>query len=279
MTTALDDDIDTLVLESVMKSSTRLTPIELKQRLKKTLPLKRDQLASSIKRLVRQRELVYTYQFGNTFLEPCFNKAVRITDSIVLKPPESKFIEAEKDVVLNIRTGAAFGSGQHPTTRLSLKALEMVCRNNSGLMDDRQTNVLDIGTGSGVLLIAALKLGMDEGIGLDIDPCALAEARENVKLNHLERRVDISSQAFETLAGSFYMVIANLRLPTLKTYFACMLERVETDGFLITSGIKSNEINSLERLGNVSGLEVIWKGVKNEWAALVLRRSKGFGGE
>jgi len=272
MATALDGDIDRRVLETVTKSSTRLTPLELKQRLKIELALKRGQFESSLKRLVRRKELVYTYQFGLSFLEPCFERPVRITPSIVLKPPACEFEARTGDAVVNLRSGAAFGSGCHPTTRLSLKAIDAVRVERSYLPGGGSKRVLDVGTGSGVLLIAALKLGMDAGVGLDIDPCARAEARENARLNLLGDRIDISSRAFEKIAGSFAMVIANLRLPTLKTYFAQMIERVENGGALIVSGIKTNEINTIKTWSHKGGLTVGWEGAENGWAALALHQ-------
>ena len=96
------------------------------------------------------------------------------------------------DIVVNIKAGAAFGTGCHPTTRLALTGLEKVCKNNLIPIGTENCRVLDIGTGSGVLSIAALKMGLDQGIGLDIDPCARAEAAENAVLNGLSKRLEIS---------------------------------------------------------------------------------------
>ncbi|MBW2177713.1 MAG: 50S ribosomal protein L11 methyltransferase [Deltaproteobacteria bacterium] len=250
----------------------RMTPLELKQRVLETRPLQRGQFKSAIKRLVLQKALVYTYQFGNSFLELSFEKPVRIADAMILKPPACNYQALPQDVVINIKAGAAFGTGVHPTTRLSLQALEKVCKDNPYCINSENRQVLDIGTGSGVLAIAAIKLGFDKGIGLDIDPCARVEALENIKLNGLVGSLDISSRSIETLVNKYFIVIANLRLPTLKSYFERMTALTATGGFLVVSGIKVNEIQQLKVISEENRMAVYWEGIEKEWAGLVLSR-------
>ncbi|MBW2676944.1 MAG: 50S ribosomal protein L11 methyltransferase, partial [Deltaproteobacteria bacterium] len=180
-----DPKLDAYILGVVTNAPRRMTPLELKQRVLETRPLQCGQFKSAIKRLVLQKALVYTYQFGNSFLELSFEKPVRIADAMILKPPACNYQALPQDVVINIKAGAAFGTGVHPTTRLSLQALEMVCKGNPHCINSENRQILDIGTGSGVLAIAAIKLGFDSGVGIDIDPCARVEALENVRLNKL----------------------------------------------------------------------------------------------
>jgi ribosomal protein L11 methyltransferase len=135
--------------------------------------------------------------------------------------------------------------------------------------------VLDIGTGSGVLAIAALKLGVEQGIGLDIDPCARAEASENAALNGLSQRMEIAACSIDTLEGMFFLVAANLRFPTLKAYFNTMARLTECGGYMVLSGIKSNEIESLKGMSRLHGMSVCWEAKEMGWGALVLRREKG----
>jgi ribosomal protein L11 methyltransferase len=268
-----DATLDARILDVVTDSLERLTPMEVKRRVGKAdQPLARGRIESSIKRLVEQKALVYTYQFGNSFLEPSYEKPVRVTDSIVLKPPACDYDPLPGDIVVNINAGAAFGTGCHPTTRLSLMGLEKVCTGNLMPMRTENCRVLDIGTGSGVLAIAALKMGIDQGIGLDIDPCARAEASENVLLNALSERMVISDQSLDSLEGRFLLITANLRLPTLMAYFDKMSALMEKEGCLVISGIKDNEIKPLKRVSDLHEMQVCWEGKALGWGGLALRR-------
>ena len=267
-----DPKLDAYILGVVTNAPRRMTPLELKQRVLETRPLQRGQFKSAIKRLVLQKALVYTYQFGNSFLELSFEKPVRIADAMILKPPACNYQALPQDVVINIKAGAAFGTGVHPTTRLSLQALEKVCKGNPHCINSENRQVLDIGTGSGVLAIAAIKLGFDSGVGIDIDPCARVEALENVRLNKLCKKIEISDDSLDSIQGIFFSVIANLRLPTLKAYFRRMVDLMDTNGFLILSGIKTKEIKPLQKVSEKHGMAVYWEGIEKEWAGLVLSR-------
>jgi len=262
--------VDELILGMVLDAWERLTPHELRKRVQKELPLKRGQFGSAIKRLIGKKALIYTYQFGNSFLEPSFDKPVRVAKFFILKPPVYDYRPLPGDIVITIRPGAAFGNGFHPTTRLCLKGLETVCAGLPACENDRGGAVLDIGTGSGVLMIAALKMGMDRGIGLDIDPCARVEARENVALNNLLGQAEISNRALDAIKEHFQLVVANLRLPTLKVYFEKMIGLMAPGGCMVLSGIKSNEIGLLQRISENYEVNMCWQGIERGWGALAL---------
>ncbi len=281
VTAVSDTTLDAHVINTIFNTSDRLTPLELKRRVQHACrPVKHGQIESSIKRLVEQKELIYTYQFGNSFLEPSFEKPVRVANSIILKPPACDYLSGPEvlpgDVVINIQAGAAFGTGFHPTTRLSLQALEFVCRPFPQPELKDRTHLLDIGTGSGVLVIAGIRLGFDHGIGIDIDPCSRVEALENVKLNNLAEKIEISGDSLDAITGNFSIVIANLRLPTLKDYFTRMVELLDTNGYLIMSGIKTDEIEPLKMVSAKNGMAVFWEGIEKGWAGLVFEPASGF---
>ena len=266
------DQLDALVLETVRGSTARLTFADLKKKVRQSLPLVRGELKSAVRRLIGRKDLTYTYQFGNSFLEASFDKPVRVSASIVLKPPACGYQPFPGDIVIDIKAGAAFGNGVHPTTRLCLQGLERRCHVNPEGVGGQTGAVLDIGTGSGVLLAAALKMGMMRGMGLDIDPCALVEARENLVLNNLSNRAEISGRSIDSVTGRFKIVVANLRLPTLTTYFSKMCGLLEKDGALVLSGIKCNEFDTLKKTVDAYHMQIRWRGQEHGWCALLLEK-------
>lgn len=260
------------VLETLRDADTRLTLLDIEKRLSRYCRDDRSAVRSAIKELVDQRELMYVSDFGHTFIETSIHKPIRITAAIVLKPWECTFEKNAGDIVVSLCCGTSFGSGRHPTTRLCLKGLEYLQLNDSDLWRGEKTSVMDIGTGSGVLIITALKMGIASGIGLDIDPCAIAEARGNAAHNGLSERITISSKPFETYKDSFSLIMANLRLPTLKSYLPQMVERITPGGSMVLSGIKSEESDSFIKQSHGLGLNREWFGEERGWVGIVFNK-------
>jgi len=257
------------IIETVSGSLIKLTPIALEKITAKKFALEKKQVKSIIQGLIAKGELTYTYQFGSTFLEKAFNRPVRISKHIVIKPPENSFIQKPDDVVINLAQGASFGTGQHPTTRLAVMGIEYALRECDYFKGSKKTCLLDVGTGSGILVIAAVLLGIQKGMGIDIDPCAIAEARENTKINGLEHRIDICDRAFEKISRVFSMITANLRYPTIKRLLPYMYETVHTKGLIVLSGIKTDEIKDLLDIYKEKGFLCIWKEIEQDWAGVI----------
>ena len=114
------------VLEMVATSPSRLTPPALEKIISENTHLQKAEIKALIKDLVARGELTYTYEFGSTFLEISFNKPVRISNTVVIKPPEHQYHPDSADIVLKIKPGASFGDGRHPTTRLAVRGIEYV---------------------------------------------------------------------------------------------------------------------------------------------------------
>jgi ribosomal protein L11 methyltransferase len=131
-----------------------------------------------------------------------------------------------------IDPGRAFGTGGHATTRLLLEMLEQ--RSRTGRLPEE---VLDVGTGSGVLAIAAIKLGSEHALAIDIDPEAVAVARENAELNRVGRSVEIEIAIARDLDGSYGLVLANIDLPTFESSAADIADLVSADGEVLLSGL------------------------------------------
>lgn len=261
------------ILETVSGSRKKITPIALEKIASEKYALGKKRVKSVIQGLIAKGELIYTYQYGSTFLEKSFNRPVRISKHVVIKPPENSFVSKPGDVVINLAQGASFGTGQHPTTRLAVKGIDYALNECGHFKENKKTCLLDVGTGSGILVIAAVLMGITKGTGIDIDPCAIAEARKNIKINGLEHRIDTCDRAFEKIDRVFSMITANLRYPTIKRLLPYMYETVHKKGFVVLSGIKTDEIKDLLNIYKEKGFLCRWKEVEQDWAGVVFEKA------
>lgn len=264
--------IFTDVIVTIASSSTKITPSVLGKKIRKRYGLNKKQIKSLVKELVFSGELSYIYEFGNTFLERSFAKPVRISEHVVLTPPGCHHRVRPKDIVVQIKPGASFGAGRHPSTRLAIKGIEFVLLGSHVIEKRQHSNVLDIGTGSGVLILTAILGGMDKGKGIDIDPCARVEAEENVNVNRLEDRIVISGQALETIDERFSMVLANLRYPSLYKLAARLTVITVQRAILILSGLKNDEVDDLLTVYAKNNFECLCKFDELDWTGLVLQK-------
>ena len=225
-----------------------------------------------LKELVVRGELEYTYEFGSTYLVRSFNKPVRIASHVVLVPVGQSYQPQTDEVVIQIKSGAAFGGGRHPTTRLSVKAIEYVLKQMRPDWLGKDCAVLDIGTGSGILAIAAVCLGIQKGLGIDIDPCAIAEAHQNIALNNLENRIVISDRSIDSVDQAFAMVTANMRYPSLGKFYPQISTLTDSGGWVILSGFRPHEQADLMGLYTAGYFKLIWTADKNDWAVAVLKK-------
>ena len=260
------------VLMAVSETGKKLAPSELEKKLTREFGIERKTVKKVIRKLIDERELTYSYHYGCSFLEKSFNKPVRVSDRIILKPPHTQNIPKADDVVVDIQPGASFGFGEHPSTRLAIRAIEQVMSRSGSFHFTKDSSALDIGTGSGVLAIVAALLGIKRVIGIDIDPCALAEAKKNVSLNNLEHRIEIHDRAVESIDQKFGLITANLRYPTLKRLSPCIAQLSEIGGACIVSGLKTDEESDLVRVYSQSRLKCVWKAYEKDWVGLVFER-------
>jgi len=166
-------------------------------------------------------------------------KPVRIGERLVIKPTWEEYREIAGDLVIQIDPGMAFGTGAHPTTRMCLESLERICFNESGgkLPDP----VLDVGTGSGVLSIAAALMGATRITAVDIDPEAVRVTRENLELNGVADIVAASTTDLGDLPAAYGVVVANILAEELVRLAEQLTAKVAPGGWLILSGILSEK--------------------------------------
>jgi len=247
------------LLDIIKDSRRKITQGELEKTLSQKYSLKRKEIKPLIKDLLTENFLTYTNHYGRTFIEKSFNKPVRISKHVILKPPGFYYKPKANDVVIEMWQGVSFGNGRHPTTRLAIRGIEYALNETNLLEGKDKTSVLDIGTGSGVLGIAALLLGIKNAVGVDIDPCSIKEARDNAKINKLEDKFVIKNMSLEDLNTEFTLITANLRYPTLMTIYRRLVKMTEPGGSVVLSGIKSDEAISVVDLYTEKYFECKWK--------------------
>lgn len=260
------------ILDTVQNSHRKLTPQEIAKAIVEASDnFKGRDVRNGIRELVNSGDLAYTNMFGRTFVECSFNKPVKISDRITLSPPDNSYEPGIDEIVVRLQHGASFGTGSHPTTRLCLKSLDFAF--NKDFSNLRNGSALDIGTGSGVLAIASVLLGMDNATGLDIDPCSISEARTNVTLNNLDDKISISDLPIEEINGSYNLILANLRYPTIRSIYSKLVDLTLDNAAIIISGIKDEELDGVNSLYSERYFKKIYQECEKGWASIAFVKS------
>jgi len=189
----------------------------------------------------------------------------RIGRRIVIRPSWRRHREAPGDAVVVLDPGMAFGTGLHPTTRLCLEAIE-------GLAEEgrlRAARVLDVGCGSGILSIAAARLGAARVLGVDTDPIAIEATAANAARNSLGGPIQARLGSLPSGEAPFEVVLANLIASLLVRLAPELAAELAPEGRLVASGIfRDREPDVREALGAV-GLEILHHRAAEDWVALV----------
>ena len=189
---------------------------------------------------------------------------LRVGRRLVIRPTWRRHRRAPDDVVLALDPGMAFGTGLHPTTRLCLAMLEGVA--DRGLLDGAR--VLDAGCGSGILAIAALRLGASSALGVDTDPIAVEATIANARRNRLVRRIRARTGSLPSGEPAFEIVLANLIASVLVALAADLRAELGPGGVLVASGIFHDREAEVQTALETAGLEVTARATEGEWVAL-----------
>jgi len=158
--------------------------------------------------------------------------------NFLVVPPWQRLHDPDR-IRLVIRPGQAFGTGHHPSTSGTLSVLEEISNNRT------ISHALDVGTGSGILAIAMVKLGVARVIALDIDQAAIKNAKENAKLNRVGARIRFSTTPLDLLRGRFELIAANILGSTLIRLAPDLKRRLRRRGYLVLAGILRREAASV----------------------------------
>lgn len=204
-------------------------------------------------------------------------KPILIGQRLLILPAWLDSPEPER-IAIKIDPGMAFGTGTHPTTQLCLELMEVWFSQSS--IENRQSKiVIDVGCGSGILSIAALKLGAKRALGVDIDAESVTNSRENADTNGIGKELILGQGSVaEVLAGQFPfksapLVVANILAPVIVRLFAAGLsDLVEPGGAVILSGILFEQEKNVIEAAQAKGLVLSDRRQIGDWVALLMSR-------
>jgi ribosomal protein L11 methyltransferase len=204
-------------------------------------------------------------------------KPLRVSERLTIKPTWEEYTPASpQEKIIELDPGMAFGTGTHPTTSLCLRTLESVIQEGD--------EVIDVGTGSGILAIGACQLGASRVLALDLDPVAVSSATENVKLNQLEDKITvIESDLLSVIKGEevssalgvklpVRVVVANILAEIILMFHGDVYEALQPGGYFIASGIYKNKVEAVEEGLTAVGFEIVEINRDEDWVAFVARK-------
>lgn len=187
---------------------------------------------------------------------------LRLGRRLVIKPSWRRHRRTDDEVVIDLDPGMAFGTGLHPTTRLCLVTLEAVAERRP------LGRALDVGCGSGILSIAAVKLGATRALGVDIDPIAIEATLANARHNRVRSRVRAREGSLPSGDGPFDLVLANLIAGVIVEHATNLAAELDAGGVLIASGIFIDRESEVRQAIEGAGLEITGRRHETDWVAL-----------
>ena len=208
-----------------------------------------------------EHEKMHEEDWANTWKQ--YYKPTKVGEKIVVKPIWEEYEAKDGELVVDLDPGMAFGTGTHETTRMCIQSLEKYVKEDS--------NVFDVGCGSGILAIAAAKLGAKLAVGVDLDPVAVESSIENVGYNKLKNIEILHGNLVEVIDGKADIVVANI-LAEIICILTDDVKRVLKDGgVFITSGIIHDRVDMVCEKLEATGFEVMEKNRDGEWNCIVAK--------
>ncbi|WP_059052115.1 50S ribosomal protein L11 methyltransferase [Paenibacillus senegalimassiliensis] len=202
-------------------------------------------------------------------------KPLRVSERLTIKPTWEDYTPEAGEQIIELDPGMAFGTGAHPTTSLCLRTLESVIREGD--------EVIDVGTGSGILAIGACRLGASRVLALDLDPVAVSSATENTRLNKLEEHIQVvesdllsvikgEGSASVTVQLPVRVVVANILAEIILLFIDDVYQALTPGGYYIASGIYKNKEQAVEEALIAAGFELEQTAREEDWVAFVARK-------
>ena len=221
-------------------------------------------------RFENREDMVYTidcYEYEEEDYENNWKKYLypeKVSEKFVVKPTWREYTPESDELIIELDPGRAFGTGSHPTTSLCLRLMEENIKDSD--------SVIDVGTGSGILMIAAAKLGASEIYGTDIDELAIASANENLELNGInDAKVLLGDLVSVVEEKKFDIVVANILADVLLILLNDISKVVKKGGKIIFSGIIDEKLELLKHEVSKFGFEILEVKAEKEWRALLIQ--------
>ncbi|MDP4118181.1 MAG: 50S ribosomal protein L11 methyltransferase [Bacillota bacterium] len=193
-----------------------------------------------------------------------YYKPLYIGENIVIKPVWEEIDKKDGQVVIELDPGMAFGTGTHETTRMCLEILEKKIKTGN--------SVLDVGTGSGILSIGAIKMGAESCFAVDIDPMAVKIVKENAKLNCVEDKITVvAGNLTEKVSGKYDVVVANIIADAIISLTPNIRQFMKEDALYITSGIIVFRLDDVKEKLEECGFKIIDIEIQGDWAAVICK--------
>lgn len=219
-----------------------------------------------------REDIVYTidfYEYDEEDYQNSWKKYLfteKVSERFVVKPTWREYEPKDDELIIELDPGRAFGTGSHPTTSLCLKLMEENIKEGD--------SVIDVGTGSGILMIAADRLGASEVYGTDIDELAVESAKENLELNGISEeraKVYLGNLVSVVNGKKFDVVVANILADVLLILLNDISKVVKKDGLVIFSGIIDEKCELLKREVEALGMEIFEVKADKEWRAMLIK--------
>ena len=206
-------------------------------------------------------------------------KPIRVTDRLTIKPTWEDYSPSPNERIIELDPGMAFGTGTHPTTALCLRTLESVIRGDE--------EVIDVGTGSGILAIGAMLLGARRVLALDLDPIAVSSASENSRLNNLQDDIQVhlsdllgvlksqedgGASAPLNVTVPVDLVVANILAEIILLFIDDVYAALKPGGTYIASGIFKNKEDAVEAGLEAAGFAILDRQRDQDWIAFVAKK-------
>ncbi len=197
-----------------------------------------------------------------------FFTPVEIAPGLIIKPSWEKYRARKGERIIEMDPGQAFGTGQHASTKMAVSLLI------GSLTRHPADRMLDVGTGTGILAMAAALFGVPSVVAIDNDSEAVRVAGENIAINHLESDIDVNTTDLIDLHGPFSMITANIVFNVLVSMAPHLQQLLQSEGRVVLAGIlKGQQEENCIRIYEELGLQVIDSMHEKEWAALLLEKT------
>jgi ribosomal protein L11 methyltransferase len=189
---------------------------------------------------------------------------IEIGEKLAIKPSWSEYNNAGNRIIIQIDPKMSFGTGYHETTRLTLRLLEKYIHGINSM--------LDVGTGTGILAIAAVKLGASSAWGIDIDEWSIDNAGENIIANDVADKVTISDTPVTSIDRTFRLITANLTLNTNSELLPTFRKLLRDGGTIIFSGLLAADTETMRSRLRAEQFTILEELAENEWIAIAARK-------